>query len=271
MLLLKTTRTELRNNAPIFTKYVLETQFWVSLMISCLCLFIGFLHGKADYKRIALVFFAILAGYNFIHYHRFWIKNFQYKEKFFLFLFGLISAGYLVFRIQNFELLFRLFLLCICVLLYNSYLFPLKLRNISLLKIFIIAFVWTSFILYIANDLPFSTIEFLSIFLFIFAITLPFDIADMNKDSVSTIPKIMGERKSKILSSICLCVSIILFALQFSHDRIFFFSWVAACLITMIFIKFTKTENAYFYTRFCVEACSALPLLCYWILKCFFY
>ncbi|MDR3272099.1 MAG: hypothetical protein LBT29_01250 [Flavobacteriaceae bacterium] len=254
----------------IIIKYLLETQLWVSLMISCLCLFMGFLHKHVDYERIALVFFVVLAGYNFIHYHRFWIKNFRHKDKFFVFIISLIATGYWIFHIQSFELLFLLSALCGCVLLYNSYLFPLKLRNVSVLKIFIIALVWTIFILYISNNLYFSTIEFFTVFLFIFAITLPFDIADMSKDSVSTIPKMIGEKRSKLLAYICLLTSTGLFASQFSDDKIFLSSWTTACLISMTFTNFTQTEHSYFHTRFAVEACSALPLFCYGILKYFF-
>jgi len=85
-----------------------------------------------------------------------------------------------------------------------------RLREIPYLKIFLIAFVWSSSTILlpvIQSDDTFScsqvTIFLAERFLFVFAIAIPFDIRDLEVDKqegLNTIPMLMTEKKALLLS-----------------------------------------------------------------------
>ena len=99
-----------------------------------------------------------------------------------------------------------------------------RLRDIGVTKIFMIAFVWAfigSFLPAANNALPIFSGEVILLFfahyLFIFGITLPFDIKDLTIDAqhqVKTIPAIIGIQKSYNLSFLSLLLSTILYVVM---------------------------------------------------------
>ena len=116
-----------------------------------------------------------------------------------------------------------------------------RLRDIAYLKIFLIAFVW-SFVtvaLPIINaEQTFGRQEFLMLlerFLFIFTITLPFDIRDLaidNSNAVRTIPTLIGTAATLNLGYISL------------------FAWLALVLFTYgitLFVPFCLTASICFF------------------------
>jgi len=98
----------------------------------------------------------------------------------------------------------------------------IRLRDVPGIKIFLIAFVWTlvtvSFPV-LEQGAPFRFLEHIERFLFVFAITIPFDIRDMRFDdfSLSTIPQILGIRKSRWIG-----IGALLFAELILAYRFFF-------------------------------------------------
>ena len=101
-------------------------------------------------------------------------------------------------------------------LLYSSQIIPRKngasipLRNLPLVKVFLIAYVWscvTVLLLLLSVGLPFFSTEvdilFIRRFSFLFALTLLFDIRDYVKDKVTntlTFPGLVGVRNTKVFS-----------------------------------------------------------------------
>ncbi len=89
-----------------------------------------------------------------------------------------------------------------------------KLRDVGMLKIFLIAFIWTistAVLPLLQCDASFSRphtwLIILEKALFIFAITLPFDIRDMDYDqsrNLKTIPLLIGEKNTLQLAQVCL-------------------------------------------------------------------
>ncbi|MBC8048224.1 MAG: hypothetical protein H7Y00_15600, partial [Fimbriimonadaceae bacterium] len=93
----------------------------------------------------------------------------------------------------------------------------LRLRDVGVTKIFLISFVWA----YIGSVLPVINADegflnkdvlllFTANFLFIFGITLPFDIKDLRIDAmhpVKTIPKLLGTENTYTLSFLSLFIS----------------------------------------------------------------
>ena len=99
-----------------------------------------------------------------------------------------------------------------------------RLREISILKIFLIAGVWavsTIMLPVIQSEIHFNAMDiFLMLIermLFVFAITIPFDIRDMASDiksNLKTIPIILGEKKSLQVAVFCM---LLFFVVSFLH------------------------------------------------------
>jgi hypothetical protein len=171
---------------------------------------------------------------------------------------------YLLIKEKNLKLFLNVLFLGVIVLLYNPNFTRIRFRNIPLLKIFIISFAWVYTILLIGNASTCKVIsEFLSLYLFIIGITIPFDICDMEEDTIFTIPKYLGIRKSKFASCLCLFSSALSFVLTFCNqdDLPYVIAWEVACMISISMIVFMEKVHQFFFTRFWIEACSSLPLL----------
>lgn len=90
-----------------------------------------------------------------------------------------------------------------------------SIREVGVLKIFLIAFVWSSIFivlpqLELGQNLENFFHHWIAQFLFIFAITLPFDIRDIATDKIGdikTIPHYIGVRGSRILATCALIVA----------------------------------------------------------------
>lgn len=133
----------------------------------------------------------------------------------------------------------------------NSYLFPL--RSLPFFKIFLIAYVWASISAFLpgfqSNEPvinPLSIKIFISYFFYILAITLPFDIRDYYADQkkfLPTIPHLIGNLNTKILSIVCLSVfSIIIW----DKVEIKYFSLLILITSGLIVYSSPKRKSHYF-------------------------
>jgi 4-hydroxybenzoate polyprenyltransferase len=134
-----------------------------------------------------------------------------------------------------------------------------RLREIPYLKIFLIAFVWsTSTILLpvIQSGFIFNKVHIflmlLERFFFVFAITIPFDIRDIEADKqagLKTIPLLFDKNKSQFIS----CISLIIFIVIAFYDYQDKSSWyiiIALSLSTIstyIFLSLNKIKNLTYY------------------------
>lgn len=119
-----------------------------------------------------------------------------------------------------------------------------KLREIPYLKIFVIAFVWsalTIFLPVIQADGKILNIQiallFSERFFFVFAITVPFDIRDMQADrdaGLKTIPLLINSEKALTLSYLFLFVSLIISVFHYKMQNNWF-------IIEAIFISILTT------------------------------
>ncbi|MEO1514944.1 MAG: UbiA family prenyltransferase [Bacteroidota bacterium] len=100
-----------------------------------------------------------------------------------------------------------------------------RLRDMDFVKIYLVAIVWawiTVVLPLIEQSIPFQPALVLMVLeraLFIFAITLPFDIRDLEVDAfgkVKTIPAVLGEKRSRRLAQFSLLICVALAVLQFS-------------------------------------------------------
>ncbi len=131
-----------------------------------------------------------------------------------------------------------------------------RLRDYSIIKIFLIALVWAtlSFIPTLGNQISFKVkaLLFLQNYLYIFALTIPFDIRDCEYEKfkgLKTIPSVIGKRKSILLSLLLLSGSVLIaFLLIDNYGSINFIALVTGYLLAMIAIanSHNKTGDYYF-------------------------
>ena len=157
--------------------------------------------------------------------------SFDRKNLFYvLFVLGVSGTGICFFlldrKVQLFLLLFGFLTVFYSVPLFFTKNLK-KFRDFPGLKIFLIAFVWAgvSVVLpMVANDIPVFNVTgqlfLLERALFIFLITLPFDIRDValdRKENVATIPNTFGIKKTKWLGYACIVLLLFLNFVNFYH------------------------------------------------------
>lgn len=257
-----------------FTDIVLFSSLFISLGSAALVIRTYYIIEKPlDWGIVVFVFFATLFTYNIskiIPLYSFLSRekdtNYAYnlrnqwnvkykKELFFLSIISLLSI--LVFAIDfSWNQLLFLLQLGIISIVYSTPIFSGKaLRSIPMIKIFLIAYVWASMSIlpFINNDELINEnviYIFIDSFLFILAITIPFDIRDYSRDKsqgLKTIPVVFGENKSKLLSVLSLIITIVVnhFILQNSTQELI----NLFLTIVFIFIVFNSKEkySEYYY------------------------
>tara|TARA_R110000737_G_scaffold301918_1_gene308942 strand:- start:281 stop:880 length:600 start_codon:yes stop_codon:yes gene_type:complete len=152
----------------------------------------------------------------------------------------------------------------------------MRLRDFSFVKIFLIAFVWAlvteTIPLYEkGTDLKIILALFLERAFFFIAITIPFDIRDIEIDrsnNVKTIPSALGKNKSIVLSSLLLtlCISI---ELYLSQNSLFtgFASAIVAYVICGIMIYLSKDKSDDYYFSGLMDGMILLPWIFFQVLK----
>lgn len=218
-----------------------------------------------------LIFFATLCEYNI---HRFitvitkkealesekhkWVKDH-------LFLFYAIVfisvAGFIVSAlVAKKEVLFTLAPIALLTLFYSIPLYGNKksifrLREIPYLKIFIISFCWSTItillpVIQAGHRFPPLHVVLMLVerFLFVFAITIPFDIRDIEADKeqgLKTIPLALGEERSIKLANFLLVVFSTLCFIHYGYTNQMFMllSMVISSISTVLFLKSEKIKT----------------------------
>ena len=227
------------------------------------------------------VFLATLISYNLIRLMRLnsiksWFNNwFVVHQKYILILLllAVLPLLYLLFQIRL-KALLVLFPFALFTLLYTFPISKFSLREKPGVKLFLIALSWagiTVFFPLVQNFMQLRDVDFITFlqrFLFVFAITIPFDIRDLqyDKESMKTIPQQIGVEKSK---SLAIFLLVLFFILEFfktndfqSVKIVFLISALAILLIYKMAIKRSK-----YYTSFFIEALPIVWLLFYVVIK----
>ncbi|MCG1035644.1 hypothetical protein [Polaribacter sargassicola] len=222
------------------------------------------------------IFFGTITGYNFVKYagvaklHHRSLTNDLKAIQIFSFL-CFLALCYFAFQIKLNTLFFTIPFTLLTVLYAVPFLggFEKNLRQISYLKILVVAFVWAGFTVLIplldsGKEISFKiTMLTLQRFLVVIILILPFDIRDVKYDVISlqTIPRKIGIKKTKKLGLILLVFALLLEYLISSSSllktpfMLFFF-------LTIILLMRTKSEQSKYYCSFWVEA---LPII-WWLL-----
>lgn len=263
----------------ILIKALINTNIYISIAAVMLTIETQIQMGLKPqwHPYLFIIFFATLFEYNLHRLitvtinkkalnsdkHKWVIENLKgFYLMVFISVLGFISVAFLAKR----EVLITLAPIAIITLFYSTPIFKSKknifrFRDIPYLKIFLIAFVWSSATIllpviqsgntYYNTDIITMLVER---FFFIFAITIPFDIRDIEadkQDGVKTIPLLLNKKKSLIISYLSL---LIFFIISFFHyqlqNRWFIIEALGiSALSTFIFLKTKKIRTApnYYY------------------------
>ncbi len=253
-------------------------QFYVNASIHvaiAVCSLVGVTMLEYDLKfsdKIwGFVFFGTITGYNFVKYagiasiHRKRLKDSLKSNQLFSFLsfFGMIFFGaQLSVKVLIATAIFAAFTFFYAVPLmkYKS------LRSLGGIKIFIVAMVWagvTVIIPMVAAGITLNMdcwITFFQRFLIVIALTLPFEIRDLQYDiaSLQTLPQILGLKKTKILGIVLLFGVLLLdgFKDEFTYQN--FTSLILICLLIGGLLIFSKERQTKYFAAFWVESIPVL-------------
>ncbi|MGF1923431.1 MAG: hypothetical protein ACQUHE_04585 [Bacteroidia bacterium] len=152
------------------------------------------------------------------------------------------------------------------------------LRNIPGIKLFLIAFVWSVScvllpIVEVENKFGISVSLYETVlllakrFLFICAITVPFDVRDLFQDKLyelKTIPVMLGEKKAWIFCQILLCVYLVLLVIFTKTINLDVISLAATVFVTgWLIFKSNLKKNEYYYFFF-LDGTMILQFIMLW-------
>ena len=254
----------------LIIRFFINTNIWVAFCVLGLVFSAEILLGVTNLKISQFVFLATIFAYNFQRLVRFkkghqhsckdWLKH----NRKLIYLLVFISATLSTYLFFDFKLTTQTAILLVGVL---SVFYPFGLRKIPFLKIFIISFVWafsTMMLLVLENNIQISQSiiwQLISLFLFVFAITIPFDIRDIDYDTknVVTIPLFFGVRRAKIIAvfSLFLCSFISFFQhLEMSLSLQNLLALIMLYILSAILIVKSDKKNTKIYFSFWVESLS---------------
>jgi hypothetical protein len=222
------------------------------------------------------IFFGTITGYNFVKYagvaklhHRSLTRNLRIIQIFSLVCF--LSLCYFAYQTSIETLLITLPFCLLTVLYAVPFLsgFDKNLREVSYLKIIVVAIVWAGFtvlipVLDIGKEVSLNVLFLiLQRFLVVVVLILPFDIRDVKYDAISlqTIPKKIGVERTKKIGLILLIFSLLLEYLIITPSNvktpfmIFFF------LVITLLMR-AKIDQSKYYSSFWVES---LPIV-WWLI-----
>lgn len=265
----------------IFNFYI-DSSIHVALAVFALS-WVTLLEFGIPYDRAVLyfIFFASITGYNFVKYfglarfhHRSltnWLKLIQVFS-----LMCFIGMCYFALKLELISLVVILgfgvvtFLYAIPFLpnkiLYDKH---KNLRNVSGLKVYIIALVWagvTVVLPILNNHVPLDTnvvVTGFQRFVFVTVLMFPFEIRDLNYDSLklATIPQQIGIKNTKIVGVLLLMLFFLLEFLKPQLNVEHTVSMLITMFVTLMFLIFANRNQGRYYSSFWVEG---IPLV--WLL-----
>ena len=264
-------------NASIHVALSVYAMSWFTLIIFNL-----------DYEETVLnfIFFATITAYNFVKY--FGLAKFHHRSltnrlkaiQIFSALAFVLMCYYLA--QLRFNLLWFICILAFVTFLYAIPLIPKRylfdehqnLRQIGGLKVYIIALVWafvTVALPLLNAEIIFGVDQWLTVlqrFSFVIVLMLPFEIRDLNYDSLklSTIPQKIGIKKTKIFG---ILVLVLFVSIEFFKENFQAFTMISTlmiALVTLTFLTFSSEKQSKYYSSFWVES---IPIL--WLLLVLFF
>ncbi|MEX0996213.1 MAG: hypothetical protein WDZ45_04105 [Flavobacteriaceae bacterium] len=253
----------------ILFNFYIQSSIHVAFGILALTLLTGiYLNLQIDYYLLGFVFFAAISGYNFVKY--FGIAKWYHKRlttslksiqvfSFFSFFAMVFFFWNLPIAVQVIAILSGFLTLLYAVPLQRKWKNFRSIPGIKLLLIALVLILTTVFMpaFYAESEINFPVIVLCLLrFFWVLVLILPFEIRDLQVDSISlgTIPQKLGVVKTKIFGSILL--GIIAFG-EIYFNAIFSNSfWVVLTvfLVTGFVLWRSSEKRSFYFTAFWVEA-----------------
>ncbi|WP_296386259.1 hypothetical protein [Winogradskyella sp.] len=262
--------------------FYLNSSIHVALAVYALT-WVTLIQFELDYDENVLyfAFFATITGYNFVKY--FGVAKFHHRSlarwlkviQIFSFI-AFIAMGYYAFQLEM-KTLLLLSIFGLITFLYAMPLIPMRyfrdsqknLREIGGLKVYVIAIVWTFttvLLPLIDNEISLNTdvvITCVQRFVFVIVLMLPFEIRDLNYDSLklATIPQKIGIKNTKIIGILLLMV---FFVLEYFKDELTGNSVLVTLIVlfvTLLFVIFSNKKQSKYYSAFWVESVPMVWLI----------
>lgn len=229
---------------------------------------------KPDISLILFVFFATISAYNFVKYFgvdkaHFKVRTSNLNLIFWSSLCCVILAGYFMMFLKTEALA----VIAVSGLITWFYAFPKSpfrllskdirnLRMIPGLKVYLVALVWSliTFMLpLVDNDvelIPLILISFLQRFLILVVLILPFEIRDLQFDSLKlqTVPQKIGIKNTKLAGFLLIAIIAILEYFKQQDATVYRLSLLTILITAAIFIFYTRKNSNQIYTGFWVES-----------------
>ena len=253
-----------------FSFYVFSN-IHVALSASCLVLMTLDYGNSSSLNTVVFVFCATVLAYNFIQHAEMdrtypvlahWTRS---SSKPLLALNLLMLAG-LVYALLNLRwpdifLLFPFFLLTLFYVYPGTKKFK-GLRSLPGLKLFVIALVWAGVTVLFplsVSGIPFGEGEwvvFAQRFLLILAITLPFDIRDLQLDDeqLATLPQTLGVNNSKWVALLALSAFVVLFFVGAYFNPAERYVGLFVAVISAVLVLRSGIYQGRFFSAFWVES-----------------
>ena len=268
--------------------FCVSSSIWVAISVASL---VGVTYSNlelpAHNELLFVVFFATIFGYNFIkHFEKeqlkglqlkivtfdfsYFVKEFQKlksKEKttFIISCISFVLSFLFLFKLKS-ETVFSLIIPVLLTFCYAVSLGYKTLRNISGIKIYVVAFVWAfvSVLLpVIESSIEFSPsvwIQFVQRFVFVVVLILPFEIRDLSIDDkrLGTLPQKIGVKNTKFYGLLLLLV---FFFLEFFKEELLAINLLVMPLIfltTILLLTLSNERQSRYYSSFFVEG---IPIL----------
>jgi hypothetical protein len=144
-----------------------------------------------------------------------------------------------------------------------------NLRSISGLKVYVIAIIWTGVTVFlpILNSDYNMTSDVIIVafqrFVFVLVVMLPFEIRDLNYDSLklATIPQKIGVRNTKVLGSLLVLPFYFLNYLRDDVSSSLLIGSAIIALLMFLFLVYSKQHQNKYYSAFWVESLPVIWLL----------
>ena len=262
--------------ANLFYKYVVKSNLFIAVCACCFYMTGLFLIDNTaewpPFDLLAVIFLSTFLIYTVsqkpFSFSEFSVKIWV-KRRWALIIAGLLIV-YFSLHLSPGELSVFL-VLGLVSFLYNSLPFKntimIPLRGVPLLKVFLIAFVWTGVGMILPALHTGFTISIplillaISQFFFILAITLPFDIRDFYKDfrnNLTTVPSAIGIKNTKLLAYFFLVLHA--FGILFYHLPLAVF-YLPFLIIVFLFIKNSNASRPNYHYVFLIDGLIILQFV----------
>lgn len=260
-----------------FLRYLVNSNIYISLAAVALTMATQIQLGMRPqlHPYLFLIFFATLCEYNV---HRFvtvitqkaalesdkhkWVKD--HLMGFYILVFLSVVGFIITVFLAKREVLLGLAPIALITLFYSIPVYGNKktifrLRGIPYLKIFMISFTWSAAtillpVIHSGQHFPpwHMALMMIERFIFVFAITIPFDTRDMEADKavgLKTLPLWLGEKTSMALSYIAVLAFTALCVFHYSYlkEPLIVMALVLSAIITLFFLKWDRAKKLHLY------------------------